>query len=60
METKRIIISHEVFEDLTRIKEDFDAVMESLELMADKAFMESHEKAKNEIKNRDFADWNEL
>ena len=57
METKRIIISHEVFEDLTRIKEDFDAVME---FMADKAFMESHEKAKNEIKNRDFADWNEL
>ena len=59
-ETKTVTISREVFEDLIRIKEEFDAVMESLELMDNKEFMESYKKAKQEIKNRDFVNWNEL
>jgi predicted CopG family antitoxin len=59
-ETKSVTISREVFEDLIRIKEEFDAVMESLELMDNKEFMESYKKAKQEIKNRDFVNWNEL
>ena len=60
METKAITVSREAFEDLIRIKEEFDVVMESLELMANEEFMESYKKAKEEIKNREFVDWDEL
>ncbi len=60
METKTVTISREAFEDLVRIKEEFDVVMESLKLMENKEFMESYKKAKEEIKNREFVDWNEL
>jgi len=60
MATKTVTISRDAFEDLIRIKEDFDVVMESLELMENEEFMESYKKAKKEIKNRDFVDWNEL
>ena len=59
-ETKTITVSREVFADLMRIKGEFDAVMESLELMENTEFMESYEKAKEEIKKREFVDWNEL
>ena len=59
-ETKTVTVSREVFADLMRIKEEFDAVMESLELMENTEFMESYEKAKEEIKKREFVDWNEL
>ena len=58
--TKTVTINREAFGDLMRIKEEFDTVMESLELMANEEFMESYKKAKEEIKNRDFVDWNEL
>jgi predicted CopG family antitoxin len=60
METKTVTISREVFEDLLRLKEEFNTVMESIELMENKEFMESYKKAKEEIKNRDFVDWDEL
>lgn len=33
---------------------------ESLELMKDKKLMESLKRSKEQIKNRDFADWDEL
>ena len=46
--------------DLIKVKNEFDAIVESLELMADKEFMASYQKAKAQIKNKDFADWNEL
>ena len=58
--TKTITVSREVFADLMRIKDEFDAVMESLEFMENTEFMESYEKAKEEIKKREFVDWNEL
>ena len=60
MATKTVTISRDAFEDLIRLKADFDVVMESLELMGNEEFMESYRKAKKEIKNRDFVDWNEL
>ena len=60
MATKTVTISQDAFEDFIRLKEDFDVVMESLELMGNEEFMESYRKAKKEIKNRDFVDWNEL
>ena len=60
MSTKTVTISREAFGDLIQIKEELDTVMESLELMENEEFMESYKKAKEEIKNREFVDWNEL
>ena len=60
MATKTVTISQDAFEDFIRLKADFDVVMESLELMGNEEFMESYRKAKKEIKNKDFVDWNEL
>jgi len=60
MSTKTVTINREAFGDLIRIKEEFDTVMESLELRENEKFMESYKKAKEEIKNREFVDWNEL
>jgi len=60
MSTKTVTINREAFGDLIRIKEELDTVMESLELMENEEFMESYKKAKEEIKNREFVDWNEL
>jgi hypothetical protein len=53
-----IRIDRKAFEDLKDIKDEFDAIIEYIELMNDKEFMESYEKAKKEIKQRDFIDWN--
>ena len=36
------------------------AIIESIELMGDSQFMVSYNKAKEQIKKRDFADWNAL
>lgn len=49
-----------VLADLVRLKEEFDSVVESIELMNDEEFMESFRKSKEQIKNREFSDWNEL
>jgi hypothetical protein len=57
---KTITLDVNMFNDLMRIKEEFDRTMESIELMADREFMESYQKAKQEIKNKDFEDWSEL
>jgi len=35
-------------------------VMESLELMENEEFLELYKKAKEEIKNREFVDWDDL
>ncbi len=51
---------YDAFEDFIRLKEDFEVVMESLELMENEEFMVSYRKAKKELKNRDFVDWDEL
>jgi len=55
-----ITVNKDAILDLVRVKEEFDSIVESLELMADKDFMDSYKKAKEQIKQRDFADWNEL
>jgi len=55
-----ITVNKEAILDLVRVKEEFDSIVESLELMSNQEFMESYKKAKEQIKNRDFADWNEL
>ena len=40
--------------------EEFQLMKESLELMQDKEVMESLKRSQEQIKNKDFADWNEL
>ena len=55
-----ISVNKQAIFDLIKVKEEFDSIIESLELMADKGFMESYNKSKEQIKKRDFADWNAL
>jgi len=55
-----INVNKEALMDLIRIKEEFDSVVESLELMGNQEFMDSLKKSKEQIKSRDFANWNEL
>lgn len=58
MET--ITIDKKAFIELMKIKEEFDLIMESIELSSDKEFMESLERSEEQIKNRNFADWDDL
>ncbi len=55
-----ILINKEAVEDLIKVKEKFDAIVESIELMSNKEFMSSYKKAKEQIKKREFADWDAL
>ena len=55
-----VTISKQAMEDLIRIKEEFDLVIESLELMSNEEFMISYKKAKEQVKNKEFDSWNEL
>jgi len=58
MET--IQVNKKAIADLVRAKDDFDSIIESLELMSDKKFMKSYNKAKMQIQNKEFDDWNDL
>ena len=55
-----ISVDKQAIFDLIKVKDEFDSIIESLELMADKGFMESYSKSKEQIKKRDFDDWNAL
>ncbi|MEK6917765.1 MAG: hypothetical protein AABW51_02350 [Nanoarchaeota archaeon] len=57
---EEISINKKAIEDLLRIKEEFNSVIESIELMSNKEFMNSYKKSKKQVKERDFADWNAL
>ncbi len=56
----KLLVNKKAIADLVRIKEEFDSIIESLELMNDKEFMDSYKKSKEQIKKRDFANWDEL
>ena len=58
MET--ITIDKKAFAELMKLKEEFDLIMESIELSNNKEFMESLRKSEEQIKNREFANWNDL
>lgn len=58
MET--IKVNKQVIGDLIRVKEEFDNIVESIELLGDKEFVDSYKKSKEQIKRRDFANWNAL
>lgn len=55
-----ITINKQAVEDLMKVKNEFDSIIESIELMSNPQFMKSYEKAKEQIKKRDFDDWNKL
>ncbi len=46
--------------DLMKLTKEINDRVESLELMGNQKFMKSLKKSKEQIKNREFADWNEL
>ena len=58
--TTNVCVSKEAIMDLVKVKGQFDSIVESLELMAEPEFMNSFSKAKEQIKSREFDDWNEL
>ncbi len=49
-----ICINKDAIMDLVRVKDEFDSIAESMELMSDSEFMDSFHKSKEQIKNRDF------
>ena len=55
-----VSVNRQAIHDLIRVKDEFDSIIDSLDLMSDKEFMNSYKKSKEQIKNRDFDDWNEL
>jgi len=55
-----IKINKKAVEDLIRVKGEFDGIVESIELMSDQEFMVSFKKAKEQIKKREFDNWDEL
>jgi len=60
MET--ITIDKKAFVELMKLREEFNLnlIIESIELSNDKEFMESYKRSKEQIKNREFANWNEM
>ena len=57
---KTINISKEASVDLSKLTNEINDRVESLELMEDEKFMEFLNKSKKQIKKRKFADWNKL
>ena len=60
MMTATICVRKEAIIDLIRVKDRFDSIVESLELMANPEFMDSYRKSKEQIKKKEFDDWDEL
>jgi hypothetical protein len=58
MET--MTIDKKIFTDLVMQVNELNDQMESLEIMSNPEIMKSLKKSEEQIKNRDFADWNEL
>ena len=58
--TETICIRKDAIVVLLRVKSEFDAIIESLELMEDEKFMSSYKKSKGQIKKREFDDWDAL
>lgn len=55
---EKATINKEALKDLLRLKEEFDNIVESLELSGDSEFINSYKKSKEQIAKREFADWN--
>ncbi len=60
MNQETMTIQRTAIIDLVRVKDEFDTIIESLELMADPEFMASYQKSKEQIKKREFVNWDGL
>ena len=60
MASATVTVNKEAILDLVRVKDEFDSIVESLELMSDPEFMASYKKSREQVKNRDFVDWDAL
>ena len=60
MTSATVAVNREAILDLVRVKDEFDSIVESLELMSDIEFMASYKKSREQIEKREFVDWNEL
>jgi len=56
----KLLINKSAINDLLKVQEEFNSIIESMELMSNKDFMASLKKSDEQIKKRDFADWNAL
>ena len=50
MVTETVNVTKQAILDLVKVKDEFDTIVESLELMGDKEFMNSYKKAKEQFK----------
>jgi len=57
---EEIAIKKSAIEDLAKLTNEINDRVESLKLISDKKFMASLKKSKEQIRKRDFADWNAL
>jgi len=57
---KTITINQSTMIDLMRLSQEMQDKIESLQLMNDKEFMDSLKKSDEQVKKREFADWNAL
>ena len=57
---EEICINKSAIIDLARLTNEINDRVESLELMSNKKFMDSLKKSDEQVKKRDFADWNAL
>ncbi|MFA4953140.1 MAG: hypothetical protein WC584_02880 [Candidatus Pacearchaeota archaeon] len=55
-----VCIDKSAMEDLVRLTNEINDRVESLLLMSDSEVMEGHRRSKEQIKNRDFGNWDEL
>ena len=53
-------IQREELMEIIRLISELNDRIESLELMSDPEVMEAHRRAKEQIKKREFANWDEL
>jgi len=60
MTSATVTVNREAILDLVRVKDEFDSIVESLELMSNPDFMVSYKKSREQVKNRDFVDWDAL
>jgi len=58
--SETVMVNKDAIVDLVRVKDEFDSIVESLELMADSTFMASYKKSKQQVEKRDFVEWNGL
>lgn len=55
-----VTIDKKDINELASLVSELNDRVESLQLMSDKEFMESLKRSKEQIKKREFADWNDL